>query len=245
MSRLRRVIPDDCGRRSVGGDLLLNFPLFDGQATPVSKQHEALVPSISALLILAVGFSICSTVRHVCLLTLVLRCTLFIFCVKALPRGHLWRVYLLVLRTVHHVYTCITQVAARKQPPCPSNTRRWSRQFLVIYRCLDKVGRVWHKASVSDCLPLAAPIGLSPLLIVTLCGSERVLIMSTEPPDDLSCLTTPGVGCPRDGLFPVPLTRCIQMHTPSPCGVWRGGGGYKTGGGGMFILCDRKVPMVF
>ena len=51
-----------------------------------------------------------------------------------------------------------------------------------------------------------------------LCGSERVL---TEPPDDLSCLTTPGVGCPGDGLLPVPLTRCIQTHTPSPCGVCR------------------------
>ena len=77
------------------------------------------------------------------------------------------------------------------------------------------VGGVWHKASVSDCLPLAAPIGLSPLLTLTLCGSERVLVVSTEPPDDLSCLTTPGVG---DGPLPVPLTRCIQMHTPSPCG---------------------------
>ena len=31
-------------------------------------------------------------------------------------------------------------------------------------------GGCWHKASVSDCLPLAAPIGLSPLLILTLCG---------------------------------------------------------------------------
>ena len=71
------------------------------------------------------------------------------------------------------------------------------------------VGGVWHKASVSDCLPLAAPIGLSPLLILTLCGSERVLVVSTEPPDDLSCLTTPGVGRPGDGLLPVPLTRCI------------------------------------
>ena len=48
-------------------------------------------------------------------------------------------------------------------------------------------------------LPLAAPIGLSPLLILTLCGSERVLVVSTEPPDDLSCLTTPGVGRPGDG----------------------------------------------
>ena len=76
-------------------------------------------------------------------------------------------------------------------------------------------GAVWHKAWVSACLPLAAPIGLSSLLILTLCGPERVLVVSTEPPDDLSCLTTPGVGCPGDGLLPVPLTR-------------RGGGG---GGG--------------
>ena len=68
------------------------------------------------------------------------------------------------------------------------------------------------------CLPLAAPIGLSPLLILTLCGSERVFVVLTEPRDDLSCLTTPGVGCPRDGLLLMPLTRCIQMHTPSPCG---------------------------
>ena len=41
-------------------------------------------------------------------------------------------------------------------------------------------------------LPLAVPIGLSPLLILTLCRPERVLVVSTEPPDDLSCLTTPG-----------------------------------------------------
>ena len=41
-----------------------------------------------------------------------------------------------------------------------------------------------HKASVSDCLPLAVPMGLSPLLILTLCGPERVLVVSTEPPDD-------------------------------------------------------------
>ena len=55
-------------------------------------------------------------------------------------------------------------------------------------------GGDWHKASVSDCLPLAAPIGLSPLLILTLRGPERVLVVSTEPPDDLSCLTTPEGG---------------------------------------------------
>ena len=57
--------------------------------------------------------------------------------------------------------------------------------------------------------------------IPTPCGCERVLVVSTEPVDDLSCLTTPGVGRPRDRLSPVPLTRCIQMHTPSPCWVRR------------------------
>ena len=55
----------------------------------------------------------------------------------------------------------------------------------------------------------------------TLCGSERVLVVPTEPLDDLSCLTTPGVGGTGDGLLPVPLTRCIQMHTPIPCWVCR------------------------
>ena len=41
-------------------------------------------------------------------------------------------------------------------------------------------GGGWHKASESDCLPLAVPIGLSPLLILTLCGPEHVLVVSTE-----------------------------------------------------------------
>ena len=42
-------------------------------------------------------------------------------------------------------------------------------------------GGGWHKASVLGCLPLAVPIGLSPLLILTLCGPECVLVVSTEP----------------------------------------------------------------
>ena len=79
-----------------------------------------------------------------------------------------------------------------------------------------------NKASVSDCLPLAAPIGLFPLLILTLRGPERVLVVSTEPPDDLPCLTTPGVGRPGDGLLPVPLTGGIQMRVHA--GVLGGGG---------------------
>ena len=79
-------------------------------------------------------------------------------------------------------------------------------------------GVVWHKASVSDCSPLTAPIGLSPLLILTLCGPQRVLVVSTEPPDDLSCLTTPGVGRPGDGAVARAVDPGIQTHTPSPCG---------------------------
>ena len=54
---------------------------------------------------------------------------------------------------------------------------------------------------------------LSPLLILTLCGPERVLVVSTEPPNDLSCLTTPGSAVPETGLLPVPLTRCtLRVH---------------------------------
>ena len=39
------------------------------------------------------------------------------------------------------VYTRITQIAERKQHPCPSNARCWFRHFLAIYCCLDKKGR--------------------------------------------------------------------------------------------------------
>ena len=60
------------------------------------------------------------------------------------------------------------------------------------------------------CLPLAAPIGLSPLLILTLCGSKRILVVSTEPLDDLSYLTTPG-------------SAVLEMGC-CPC-RWGGGGG--------------------
>ena len=63
-------------------------------------------------------------------------------------------------------------------------------------------GGGWHKASVSDCLPLAAPIGLSSLLILSLCGPERVLVVSMEPLDDLSCLTTPESAVPETGCCP-------------------------------------------
>ena len=100
-------------------------------------------------------------------------------------------------------------------------------------------GGGWHKASVSDCLPLAAPIGLSPLHI---CGSERVLVVSTEPPDDLSCLTTPGVGRPGDSggggcrdnkvyeimvCLPTPKERLVTALGQAGGGGGDGGGGAK------------------
>ena len=91
----------------------------------------------------------------------------------------------------------------RLNDPCQLGVRtlgeRWSKVLAKWHypghqRALWGGGGGWHKASVSICLPLAAPIGLSPpLLILTLCGPERVLVVSTEPRDDLSCLTT--VGC--------------------------------------------------
>ena len=100
------------------------------------------------------------------------------------------------------------------------------------------------KASVFGCLPLAAPIGLSPLLILTLCGPERVLVVSTEPPDDLSCLTTPGVGRAGDvlrvgeeggggGMGPKKKivhgsTRCTRWHIS----VFLNDGHFGLGGGG-------------
>ena len=106
-------------------------------------------------------------------------------------------------------------------------------------------GGGWHKASVSDCLPLAVPIGLSPLLILTLCGPERVLVVSTEPPDDLSCLTTPGVGCPGDGAVARAVDRGggegavgagpAANQLPDICQKLGGGGGggdWRKGGAG-------------
>ena len=74
---------------------------------------------------------------------------------------------------------------------------------LRIPQSLVTVGtEVWHEAMVLVCLPLAAPIGLSTLHTPTLCGSERVLVVSMEPLDDLSCLTTPGLAVPETGCCP-------------------------------------------
>ena len=91
------------------------------------------------------------------------------------------------------------------------------------------------------CLPLAAPIGLSPLHILTLCGPERVLVVSTEPPDDLSCLTTPGVGRPRDGAVACTVD---QVHPDAPSQSMRGFADSSTdtrgGGGEQALCCDAE-----
>ena len=60
-------------------------------------------------------------------------------------------------------------------------------------------------------LPLAAPIGLSQLPIPTHCGSERVLVVSTEPLGDLSCLTTLGWVVGWDPWTPHPFKGMGQI----------------------------------
>ena len=72
-------------------------------------------------------------------------------------------------------------------------------------------------------------IGLSPLLILALCGSEHVLVVSTEPRDDLSCLTTPGwlswrpaVACAVDQVHPDAHSESM-LGLPTPaltCARW-------------------------
>ena len=83
------------------------------------------------------------------------------------------------------------------QRPGPENRRGRSQATAYRYRG-EGGGGGWHKASVSDCLPLAAPIGLSPLLILTLCGSERVLVLSTGGGGGWR----PGLLCPTPTLPP-------------------------------------------
>ena len=109
--------------------------------------------------------------------------------------------------------------SSRKDAQTRRSTQRHERatvlgpvKKLQSNRMPHRGGGGWHKAQVSDCLPLAAPIGLSPLLILTLCGPERVLVVSTEPPDDLSCLTTPGGA----GGFGEQTNRFVTDAAPRP-----------------------------
>ena len=92
--------------------------------------------------------------------------------------------------------------------------------LVAQYLCVGGGGG-WHKASVLGCLPLAVPIGLSPLLILTLCGSERVLVVATEPLDDLSCLTTSGSSVPETGFYAlcIPSSPGVQGKGAPPLGI--------------------------
>ena len=51
-----------------------------------------------------------------------------------------------------------------------SNIQKRHEVARTIRQMYGGGGGGWHKASVSDCLPLVAPIGFSPLLILTLGG---------------------------------------------------------------------------
>ena len=123
-------------------------------------------------------------------------------------------------------------------PSAPSPVRRWetSWEHRVLYG-----GGGWHKAAVSDCLPLAAPIGLSPLLILTLCGPQRVLIVSTEPPDDLSC--TGGGISPRDHFATFEIPKALGRHNPCSCGeVWSCSAKISPGGNFATFLNGEIFP---
>ena len=90
------------------------------------------------------------------------------------------------------------------------------------------------------CVPLAAPIGLSPPLIPTLCGPERVLVVSTEPPDDFVLLDYSGGrpsrrwGCAIEGGaveggegYPPPPPPTVYGHSDTPPGdsAWNAAAG--------------------
>ena len=73
------------------------------------------------------------------------------------------------------------------------------------------------------CLPSAAPIGLSPLHILTLCGSERDLVVATEP------LERGGGGCRKGSVSTLGGTGggggCTSIRWSEASPPERGGGG--------------------
>ena len=67
--------------------------------------------------------------------TLVLGCMMFIFCVKEADLGMMAFVAYFALgfqNSTPCLSACTMHSVTRKQHPCPSNTRRWFRHFLVI-----------------------------------------------------------------------------------------------------------------
>ena len=71
-----------------------------------------------------------------------LRCMMFIFCAKEADWGMMAFVGYLAT-WFSESYTCFRMHrVTRKQHACPSNTRRWFRQFLVTYIAWTRGGGV-------------------------------------------------------------------------------------------------------
>ena len=66
---------------------------------------------------------------------------MFMFCVKEAE----WGMMALGAPFAPWFSECAMHSATCKQHSCPSKTRRWFHQFLVIYRCLDKGGEGQRK----------------------------------------------------------------------------------------------------
>ena len=104
-------------------------------------------------------------------------------------------------------------------------------------------GGGWHKASVFGCLPLAAPIGLSPPLILTLCGPERVLVVSLLGGGG-------GGGMREKGITDPSGPPATAQATPPPThriGPLRGGGALHTSRSSLSRgsgLCLRGTAIV-
>ena len=85
--------------------------------------------------------------------------------------------------------------------------------------CIDVVprrGGGWQEVMVLVCLLLAAPIGLSPLYIPTLCG----FWLCQRSPRWMSCPVLWGRLSQRRAVARA-VDQCIQMHTPTPCWICR------------------------
>ena len=79
-------------------------------------------------------------------------------------------------------------------------------------------GGGWHEASVFVRLPLAAPIGLSPVHILTLRGSERVLWSCRGGGGGGKATAVWNCRCPvpLESLPPLPLDEALAWRPPSP-----------------------------
>ena len=100
-----------------------------------------------------------------------------------------WGLSLGTLRSCRHPRQCVACCLPAPLRACAGAAPWSSMKTGLATTCMEGAlmcagrerrvegGGGWHKASVSDCLPLAAPVGLSPLLILTLCGPERVLVV--------------------------------------------------------------------